>query len=102
MVYEFQCERCGHAGQSAFAISDAPALGAKHPEPCPACKSDRYLRVVSLPVVNREYQKGRNKYPYISRRWSHLEGCRRVDGHPLIESVAHEREVMARNAMVRE
>jgi hypothetical protein len=102
MLYEFQCGRCGHVGAAHYGILDAPSIGERHAEPCPTCRCADYRRIVSLPVVNSEYQAARNKYPYVSRRWSHLEGCERVDGHPIIESVAHEKEVMARNGMVRE
>lgn len=90
-------------GGDYFGLIDAPGIGERHPQPCPVCRSGDYARVVSIPVVNREYQAGRNKYPYRSYRHGHLDGCRRDgDGHCIIESAGHEREVMAKNDLIRE
>jgi len=42
-------------------------------------------------------------YPYVSRRHQGLKGCREnAEGHPIIQSPAHEREVAAMNGLVRE
>lgn len=84
-------------------MSEAPELGARHPEPCPACGNPALRRTLSVPTINREYIEARRKYPYVSRRWAHLDGAKKTpDGHPIIESVRHEREVMARNGLMRE
>lgn len=44
-------------------------------------------------------------YPYVSRRWSaQTLGAEKTDanGHPVVESAAQEREIMARTGLVRD
>lgn len=61
------------------------------------------MRVLSLPGINREYQKQRNQYPYVERKFRKLKGASKTDamGCSVIESPKHEREVCALNGLTR-
>lgn len=84
-----------------FSVRDMPELGSKHP--CPRCGRKTLIRVLSRPTIADAKLRFDGKYPYLSRRHQGLAGCREnADGHPIIESKAHEREVAAMNGLVRE
>lgn len=104
MRYDFTCDNCGRHAELAMSMRDAPGIGERHPDPCPACETRSLRRVLSTSVgINAEYQRARNQYPYVSRQFGPLKGIRRKEGTgQVIESVAHEREVMAMNGLRRD
>ncbi len=100
VLYEFECHHCKTRVARAYPAANAPALG-KSIGVCACGGSLR--RVLSLPVVNAEYQKQRNQYPYVERKFGRLKGCEQTtaEGQSVILSPAHEREVMAMNGLTR-
>jgi predicted nucleic acid-binding Zn ribbon protein len=100
-TYEFECQ-CGHKEDRVISIRQAPPLGVR--EPCPRCRDITLERALSVPTIADAALRATIKgYPYVSRRHQGLPGCRETtDGHPIIESQSHEREVMAQTGMVRE
>jgi len=56
LIYEFKCKDCGilYEKQRAVADMDKDII-------CPACKSENYQRLISIPTLNRrkEYTPGR-------------------------------------------
>jgi len=104
MLYEFVCGQCGAESTEQHSMLDAPDIGSESCDPCSKCLVGRPIRVLSIPTVNREYQTARSKYPYVCRRYRGLDGVNSHNelGHPIIESIPHEREVAARNGLSRE
>lgn len=82
---------------------DAPEYGSKSSRPCPLCKSTSTGRIVSSPSVDAGLT-GKSQYPYICRRFHGLKGVTQTtgEGHPIIESRQHEREVGAKNGLFRD
>jgi putative FmdB family regulatory protein len=99
--YEFRCP-CGVAQERVISIKAAPPVGAT--EPCPRCRRRTLARILSVPhFADAALRISISGYPYVSRRHQGLPGCREdANGHPIIDSPSHEREVMARTGLVRE
>lgn len=72
---------------------------------CPRCNGQTLRRIPSIPGVNREALEAAGKYPYVSHKWSDGDlggGCRTTaEGHPIVESQAHERDIIARTGLIR-
>lgn len=104
MRYDFTCDNCNSQSELTMSMREAPGIGERHSEPCPVCKASSLRRVLSTTVgINAEYQRARNQYPYVSRQFGPLKGINRKEGTgQVIESVAHEREVMAMNGLRRD
>lgn len=73
---------------------------------CPQCGGLSLRRILSVPQIPTAALAAARKYPYASYRWANADlggGCREsAEGHPIIESARHEREIMARTGKVRE
>lgn len=82
---------------------DAPDYGSKSSRPCPLCESTSTARIVSIPVVDAGLA-GKSQYPYVCRRFHGLKGVDQTtrEGHPIITSRQHEREVGAKNGLFRD
>lgn len=100
MRYSYDCKKCGHQAEITKPVSQC-----RRDEPCPACGS----------LMHRDYQADNisfadakatadSKYPYVSNRLPRdLPGCNHDSlGKPIIESRAHERDVMAKHNLKRE
>jgi hypothetical protein len=95
--YEFSCDECGHAEVRDHGVEDRPAIGSKRP--CPACRGHTLTRVYSLPQVSAAVAVQAHGYPYVSRQHSGLPGTQQTpEGHSVIRSARHEREVIKRAA----
>lgn len=104
-LYEFECSACGRREAHPASIKSPPPLGSSRD--CSHCQGrSTSVRVASAPVINFEAMRAADKYPYVSRQWSNQDlggGCREdADGHPLVESRQHEREIEARTGLVRD
>jgi putative FmdB family regulatory protein len=99
--YEFKC-KCGHTEARIRRITQAPPLGSV--VKCPACLRRTLRRICSVVTVAFAAMKASNKYPYISRQHSAERlGTKATEhGHAIIESRAHERDVMSRTGLVRD
>lgn len=74
-------------------MSEAPAVG--HVLHCERCGRETLKRVFSVAQVSAAVAVQAHGYPYISRQHSGLPGCKEdANGHPIIRSATHEREVV--------
>jgi hypothetical protein len=94
VLYEFECE-CGHAQAIQAPMKAAPALGSQRS--CGQCGRNTLTRVISRSVQIDAGVKAKVwGYPYICRQWSELPLTQQDEnGHSIIESPQHERNVIA-------
>jgi hypothetical protein len=101
-TFEFRCERCEKTEERFLPMSKAPAVGEKLASA--ECCGKPLTRIHSVPTLaDVQIRVGVAGYPYVSRRHQDLPGCKETpDGHPIIKSPRHEREIMAQTGLVRE
>lgn len=94
--YEFRTES-GQVIEVVFAMSEVPAIGGTYDHPM----FGPVTRVPSGTQVSTNFTT--STYPYVSRALPrNLAGCRTdPQGHPIIESRRHERNVASRHGYVR-
>ena len=60
-------------------------------------------RLIGMGVLADAKLRASKKYPYVSQRHANLDGAPETgDGKPIILSASHEKEVAARNNLVRD
>lgn len=101
-TYEFRCETCGKTEDRFMPLSQAPSVGEMLKTG--SCCGKPLTRILSVPTLaDAQIRTQVDGYPYVSRRHQGLPGCDETpEGHPIIRSPAHEREIMARTGLVRE
>lgn len=87
-AYEFQTDS-GQVIEVVFSMSDAPAIGSVYEHPM----FGPVTRIASRSEVSTNFTT--STYPYVSRALPrNLQGCKTDrQGHPIIESRRHERNV---------
>lgn len=94
VLYEFECE-CGHAQAIHVPMKQAPALGSQRR--CGQCGRNTLTRVISRSIqIDAGVKQKVHGYPYLCRQWSELPLTQQdANGHSIIESPQHEREVIS-------
>lgn len=98
LTYSYECKECG--GLFDLSVKSKEEFLDARPK-CPSCGSVSVRRANPAPY-HASLTAGKSrmdaKYPYVSRRLPRnvFRNCRHTkDGKPIIESKAHEREIMA-------